>query len=62
MSVWAGVSGTVAVNIIEGNVEAYIADSTVFADNNIYILADSESAIESYGGALGGGLIGAGLL
>ncbi|HHX24932.1 MAG TPA: hypothetical protein GX723_13150 [Thermoanaerobacterales bacterium] len=60
LSVWVGASGTVATNIIKSLVEAYITGSNVTADNNIYILAHSDSFIGSYGGAVGGGLIGYG--
>lgn len=59
LSVWVGASGTVATNIITSLVEAYIAGSKVTADNNIYILAHSNSSIGSYGGSFGGAIIGA---
>ncbi|NLY72050.1 MAG: hypothetical protein GX076_10295, partial [Clostridiales bacterium] len=60
LSVWVGASGTVATNVIKSWIEAYIAGSNVVANNNIYILAHSDSSIGSYGGAVGGGLIGYG--
>jgi len=55
---YAGVAGSVSINTIGNTVEAYIKNSTVNADDNIYILADSHNTIHGYGGALAGGLIG----
>ena len=55
---YAGVAGSVSINTIGNTVEAYIKNSTVTADDNVYILADSHNTIYGYGGALAGGLVG----
>ena len=36
-------SGSVSINTIGNTVEAYIKNSTVTADDNVYILADSHT-------------------
>ncbi|MFA5537243.1 MAG: hypothetical protein WDA53_08750, partial [Bacillota bacterium] len=60
MSFWVGASGTVTTNFIKELVEAYITNSNVIAEHNIYLLAGSDSFIGSYGGALGAGAVGVG--
>ncbi|KUG05437.1 hypothetical protein ASZ90_017119 [hydrocarbon metagenome] len=54
------VAGSVSINLIGNITEAYIVNSTANADDNIYLLADSESIINGYGGAMAGGLVGVG--
>ncbi|MBC2721360.1 MAG: hypothetical protein HGJ97_01595, partial [Desulfosporosinus sp.] len=47
-------SATVAINLINNEVKAYIVDSNVRAEGNVYVLAQSHNAINSYGGSVGG--------
>ncbi len=54
------VAGSVSINLIGNDTEAYIIHSTANADDNIYLLADSESTINGCGGAMAGGLVGVG--
>ncbi|MDD3898720.1 MAG: hypothetical protein PHE82_07215, partial [Syntrophomonadaceae bacterium] len=53
-----GAAGSVSINTIGNTVEAYINDSTVGVEDNVYLLADSDNVIHGYGGALAGGLVG----
>ena len=58
----AGVTGSVAVNMIANNVTAHIGKgANVVADNNVGVIATSDEQIANYAGVLaGGGTAGAG--
>lgn len=58
----AGVTGSVAVNMIANNVTAHIGNgANVVADNNVGVIATSDEQIANYAGVLaGGGTAGAG--
>ena len=58
----AGVTGSVAVNMIANNVTAHIGKgANIVADNNVGVIATSDEQIANYAGVLaGGGTAGAG--
>lgn len=58
----AGVTGSVAVNMIANNVTAHIGNgANIVADNNVGVIATSDEQIANYAGVLaGGGTAGAG--
>ena len=52
----AGVTGSVAVNMIANNVTAHIGNgANVVADNNVGVIATSDEQIANYAGVLAGG-------
>jgi hypothetical protein len=55
-----GISGSVAINLIESRVESRIRQATVTAFGSVLVQADSGDTIESYGGSLGAGVVGLG--
>ncbi|KAF1080651.1 MAG: hypothetical protein GQF41_3061 [Candidatus Rifleibacterium amylolyticum] len=58
---YAGVSGSVAVNLIKNNTNAFInSGAAVVAENNIGVVAESDEILLNYSGMLTGGLVGAG--
>ncbi|HEV7301125.1 MAG TPA: hypothetical protein VGN72_17295 [Tepidisphaeraceae bacterium] len=56
-----GVAGSVAVNLIANDTQATIKNTTVTAQDNVNVLANTDSDITFYGGVLaGGGVAGVG--
>lgn len=60
IGLYAGVAGSVAVNLMANNISSYINNSTVTANDNLLMLAESDNTIKTYGGSLGAGLAGIG--
>jgi len=52
----ASVAGSVAINFMENDVLAYLQNSTVTAENNIAVVADSHNTTDTYGGTIAGGV------
>ncbi|MES9885698.1 MAG: hypothetical protein ABW140_02725, partial [Candidatus Sedimenticola sp. 6PFRAG1] len=57
--VYAGVGGSVGVNVIRGNTLAYISGSSANAGNNIQLTADNTSTVQVVGGSVSLGVMGA---
>ncbi|HHV64893.1 MAG TPA: hypothetical protein GXX46_07465, partial [Peptococcaceae bacterium] len=55
-----GGSATVVINLITDQVYAYFINADVTAEGNVYLLAESSNATNSYGGSFGGGAVGFG--
>lgn len=59
---YAGVSGSVSVNIINNAVSALInGNASVIANDNIGVVAQSDETLLNYAGIVGGGLVGVGV-
>lgn len=55
-----GGAGSVSINLMENDVQAYVTDATIVAGDNISVLAELDDSIQAYGGTAGIGLIGVG--
>src|SRR5207244_11952673 len=53
-----GVAGSVSINALATNVQAYITQSTATANDNLSVLGASTDSITAYGGTIGGGAVG----
>ena len=49
---YAGVAGSVAVNLLNGYTRANIADSTVISENNVTVAAMSDTSLDNYAGTV----------
>ncbi|MFM6155609.1 MAG: beta strand repeat-containing protein [Sphaerospermopsis kisseleviana] len=57
---YAGVSGSLAINQMNNNVSAYIQGGILTAQGSIGVLANSVNTMNTYGGTVGAGLVGIG--
>ncbi|MBD3316856.1 MAG: hypothetical protein GF344_13800, partial [Chitinivibrionales bacterium] len=55
---YVGLAGSVAINIMDNTVVAYISTSTATAHDNILVQAVSDNEIKTYGGSAGGAIVG----
>ncbi|MFZ5953076.1 MAG: beta strand repeat-containing protein, partial [Candidatus Rifleibacteriota bacterium] len=58
---YAGVSGSVAVNLLKNNVNSFIdGNANVVAEDNIGVVAQSDETLLNYSGTVAGGVVGVG--
>ncbi len=58
---YAGVSGSVAVNVIKNNVSSFIdGNANIVAEDNIGVVAQSDETLLNYSGVVAGGVAGVG--
>ncbi|MCA9185641.1 MAG: VCBS repeat-containing protein, partial [Planctomycetales bacterium] len=55
-----GISGSVAMNVMANTVEAFVRNADIIADDNIVVLADANNTVDTWGGTIGGGIVGLG--
>ncbi len=55
-----GIAGSVAINLMENDVDAHISDSQVDAQGTVLVLADSVNTVRTWGGTIAVGAVGIG--